>query len=68
MILPKAGDWVSISYKKIWLLVHDLDNGLGKVPPVGGMAISSTVCYPLIASVCTELHEGGTPTARVRTA
>ena len=68
MILPKAGDWMSISYKMMWLLVHDLDYGFGKIPPVGGMAIRSTVCYPLIALVCTELYEGGTPTARVRTA
>ena len=49
MILPKAGDWMSISYKMMWLLVHDLDYGFGKIPPVGGMAIRSTIRYPHIA-------------------
>ena len=59
MILPKAGDWMSISYKMMWLLVHDLDYGFGKIPPVGGMAIRSTIRYPHIASLCTELNERG---------
>ena len=49
MILPKAGDWMSISYKMMWLLVHDLDYGFGKIPPVGGMAIRSTIRYSHIA-------------------
>ena len=57
MILPKAGDWMSISYKMMWLLVHDLDYGFGKILPIGGMAIRSTVRYAHIASLCTELEE-----------
>ena len=36
---------MSISYKRRWLLVQDLDYGFGKIPPVGGMAIRSTIRY-----------------------
>ena len=59
MILPKAGDWMSISCKRRWLLVHDLDYEFGKIPPVGGMAISPTIRNPHIALLCTELNERG---------
>ena len=47
MIPPKAGDWMSISCTKIWLLVWDLDYRLGKILPAGGMAIRPTVCSNL---------------------
>ena len=40
---------MSISYKMMWLLVHDLDDGFGKILPIGGMAIRSTVRYFHIA-------------------
>ena len=61
---------MSISYKRRWLLVQDLDYGFGKIPPVGGMAIRATFRYSHIASLCTELNEhGGTrKSTRVRTA